>query len=277
MASSGPVFSKHPSEQIAFISSSFINCLLRLIVSELRSTFLPGQNYRIWGLSISNLIQLSSQWLSYWMSKHTRNFTLTNCSGIITSWIMWLSLALFLIIPSPMHTFTYTPSPNYIEHSSKTRGANNVFDQGLSTCSGSPGWDQANWDNNLGSPSRKSDSRVVLQVMQCACFPDWPPSFQSCFPPCLFPPWIQSANGVRCYPAYYCHHPQINPKGPQVLYTLDISWHSHALNLKDWLQLLHTVFWTVSHSLPHSCRLQSHLWLLHPLSIELLLYPTSWF
>lgn len=62
MASLGLVFSK---QLIAFLSRSFINCLLRLIVSKFRSTFVPRQNYKIWSLYASDLVQLSSQPFSY--------------------------------------------------------------------------------------------------------------------------------------------------------------------------------------------------------------------
>lgn len=107
MASLGLVFSKHPSPQIAFLSGSFINCLLRLIVSEFRSNFLPGQNYEIWNLYISGLIQLSSQQFSYRIGKYISNFILTDRLSIITSWILLLFLVPFVIISSPMHAFAH--------------------------------------------------------------------------------------------------------------------------------------------------------------------------
>lgn len=113
MASLGLVFSRHTSQQIAFISNSFINCLLRLIVSEFKSTFLLGQNYRMGDYKFLTWFNCSQQF-SYWMSIYTHNFMFTNCLRIITSWIM-VFLDLFIITFSPMHrsTRTHTVMPLY--------------------------------------------------------------------------------------------------------------------------------------------------------------------
>lgn len=113
MASLGLVFSKHTSQQIAFISNSFINCLLRPIVSEFKSTFLLGQNYSMGDYKFLTWFNCLQQF-SYWMSICTHNFMFTNCLRIITSWIM-VFLDLFIITSSPMHrsTHTHTVIPLY--------------------------------------------------------------------------------------------------------------------------------------------------------------------
>lgn len=112
------------------------------------------------------------------MGKHTHNFKLKSCLRIVTSLITLLFFALFIIIPSPVHTRThthnratilYTPPRQVVMSSTK-----------FSVPGLSPEVGTRLTEIIVQRALPEYESRVALQVIQHRCFPNWTPFLQSC-------------------------------------------------------------------------------------------------